>query len=196
MLIQVTDTAGTSGTSIVDSYDVADTIRDWYPDAPAEVTQAIDDLQDAITRYDSVQYDLAQYLGLAITVPEMLTVRLAESPGDYDTTHAAILDRNGDEIDSFGGPVSEEWLPAEWDAALAVAGYTRVSGWDLTEYTALVVARPSWEIVASDRHGYGHQPQRYSVPGTGTRDVAIADARDRYGKATGLDSADIDIRVL
>jgi hypothetical protein len=82
-----------------------------------------------------------------------LTVKLGESSDTYytdsadglvrhDVTHAAIVDEHGDEVDSFGGPVSEEWLPNEWDAALAAAGYQRTGPWDLTYYTATVETLP------------------------------------------------------
>lgn len=66
MLIKVTDTAGTSGTITVDSHDLAETITPWYPEAPAEVYTAIDDLQAAILRGDHTQHDLATYLALEI----------------------------------------------------------------------------------------------------------------------------------
>ncbi len=56
-------------------------------------------------------------------------------------------------------------------------------------------ARAAWHIVASDRHGYGHAPHRFNgIPGT--RAEALDDARYQYGKATGLDAADIAVRVL
>lgn len=54
------------------------------------------------------------------------------------TTPAEILDETGETVDTVAGPVSEDWLEAEWDAALRDAGYRRTSEWDLTEYTATV----------------------------------------------------------
>lgn len=49
-------------------------------------------------------------------------------------------------------------------------------------------------LAARDRHGYGHEPQRYDIGGD--LDTAIEDARQRYGKATGLGDLDISIDVL
>lgn len=69
---------------------------------------------------------------------QKFTVKLDESPGEYDTTHAAILDADGEEVDDFGGPISEVWDEAAWDEALAQAGYRRVSEWDVKEGTATV----------------------------------------------------------
>lgn len=66
MQITITDEAGTSGTVTVESYDVADTIRPWYPEAPAEVTEAIDALQVALNRGEYTG-DLEAYLGITIT---------------------------------------------------------------------------------------------------------------------------------
>jgi hypothetical protein len=55
------------------------------------------------------------------------------------TTPAEIRDETGETVDTIAGPVSEDWLPAEWDAVLRDAGYRRTSEWDLTEYTATIV---------------------------------------------------------
>ncbi|MET9260532.1 hypothetical protein [Amycolatopsis sp. NPDC004079] len=54
------------------------------------------------------------------------------------TTPAEIVNADGEVVAAFSGPVSEEWLQGEWDAALAAAGYKRVSEWNLTWYTAFV----------------------------------------------------------
>lgn len=55
-------------------------------------------------------------------------------------------------------------------------------------------------IVASDRHGYGHEPARYDIVAKADAaddlKAAEAEARDRYGKATGLDDADISVSVV
>lgn len=54
----------------------------------------------------------------------------------------------------------------------------------------------SYEIVARDRKGYGHEPKRYNGIPAESRAEAIAEARSRYGKETGLDAADIRVEVL
>lgn len=66
MLVKITDQAGTSGTVIVDSGAVANTIRPWFPEAPAEVKQAISELQDAIDTDDHRQHGLAAFLAIGI----------------------------------------------------------------------------------------------------------------------------------
>lgn len=66
MLIEITDQAGTSGTVTADHLDAADTITPWYPEAPAEVTQAISDLQGALNRHENTEA-IAEYLGILIT---------------------------------------------------------------------------------------------------------------------------------
>jgi hypothetical protein len=137
-LITVTDTAGTSGSATIESFDLADTIRPWYPEAPAEVLAAVDELQDAVNSGVD-QEGLTAYLALSITPAALLTVKLAESPGEYDTTHAVILDADGDEVADFGGPISEYWDETGWDAALLEAGYRRVGHWAVSEGTATVV---------------------------------------------------------
>lgn len=51
--MQITDTI--TGQSVtVDKSDIAETIRTWYPEAPAEVTAAIDDFQAAALRGDDL----------------------------------------------------------------------------------------------------------------------------------------------
>lgn len=67
MLVQITDTAGTSGSVITDTNDLATTITPWYPDAPAEVTNAITELQATINRGEDYA-ELAAYLAVDITV--------------------------------------------------------------------------------------------------------------------------------
>lgn len=52
-----------------------------------------------------------------------------------------------------------------------------------------------FEVVASDRHGYGYQPQRFNGIPAASEAEAIAEARYRYGKETGLDSDDIDVEL-
>lgn len=54
----------------------------------------------------------------------------------------------------------------------------------------------SFEIIATDRHGYGHQPQRYNGIPAIDEVAAIDEARARYGKTTGLNSDDIAVNVL
>lgn len=46
-------------------YDIEDTIREWFPEAPADVTEALDDLIGSMrARY--VSTEAAAYLGLTI----------------------------------------------------------------------------------------------------------------------------------
>ena len=66
MLVQITDQAGGRGTMTVESFDVADAIRDWLAAAETDVLKAMDDLQAAIERRDPVQWELAAYLGISI----------------------------------------------------------------------------------------------------------------------------------
>lgn len=65
-IVAITDTTGNSGSVTVESYDVADAIRGWYLEAPAEVEQAIADLQAAINRDDHAQHELAEFLALTV----------------------------------------------------------------------------------------------------------------------------------
>lgn len=76
---------------------------------------------------------------LTVKLDEAVEAEVDANGNDTSTTRAAILNNNGAEIDSFGGPVSEEWLEDAWDAALEEAGYRRTGDWDLTYYTAPVV---------------------------------------------------------
>jgi hypothetical protein len=64
--ITITDEVGDSGTVTVDKGDAAEAIRPWYPEAPADVTKAIDDLQAALNRHEST-YGLEEALGVKIT---------------------------------------------------------------------------------------------------------------------------------
>ena len=82
--------------------------------------------------------DLAR---LTVKITEEVTVAVDTDGADASTTHAVILDEDGEELDSFGGPVSEEWLPDAWDAALTRAGYRRLSDWDVPAGTAAVAAQ-------------------------------------------------------
>jgi len=68
MLVQITDQAGGRGTMTVESFDVADALRDWLAAAETDVLKAMDDLQAAIERRDPVQWELAAYLGISIAV--------------------------------------------------------------------------------------------------------------------------------
>lgn len=75
-------------------------------------------------------------------ITESVSVWYAEVDGEIVEqagTHAVVLDADGEEVDDFSGPVSEEWQPQGWDAALAEAGYRRVGDWDLSDYSAPVV---------------------------------------------------------
>ena len=84
MLVEITDQAGTSGTVIVHVQDVADTIRPWYPEAPAEVVQAIDDLQTAIDRDDHTQHGLAEFLSIGLFAVDTVEVAFgARAQADY-----------------------------------------------------------------------------------------------------------------
>lgn len=61
-MLTITDTAGTSGSVTVESYDA---IRPWYPEAPDEVYQAIEELQAAIDRNEDTG-GLTQYLAITV----------------------------------------------------------------------------------------------------------------------------------
>lgn len=64
-MITVTDIAGTSGTVTVEAYDLAAAITPWYPEAPAEVTDAIAGLQDAINRGEDTGA-LSEFLAITV----------------------------------------------------------------------------------------------------------------------------------
>ena len=53
-------------TVTVPSYELAEAVAPWFPEAPAEVVAALDELQDAVNRDDPRQYELAPFLGLFI----------------------------------------------------------------------------------------------------------------------------------
>lgn len=65
MIITITDQVGTSGTVTVDKDDAAEAIRSWYPEPPAEVTEALDSLQTALNRNEGTG-DLETALGITI----------------------------------------------------------------------------------------------------------------------------------
>jgi hypothetical protein len=72
-MITITDEVGTSGTiTVEDKHDVAEAIRPWYPEAPAEVHAAIDNLQDALFRargVEGVDFDgVGAYLGVKFEI--------------------------------------------------------------------------------------------------------------------------------
>ena len=55
----------TGATVTGDVYDIEDTIRGWFPEAPADVTEALDDLIGSMrARY--VNTDAAAALGLTV----------------------------------------------------------------------------------------------------------------------------------
>ena len=65
-MITITDMVGDSGTVTVDKDDAAEAIRPWYPEAPAEVTEAIDNLQAALIRHEYTE-GWEACLGIKIT---------------------------------------------------------------------------------------------------------------------------------
>ena len=68
MSILITDQAGTSGTETVDNVrEVAHVIRDWCPDAPEDIENAIVELDDALGRGDDEKVDELTTL-LAVTI--------------------------------------------------------------------------------------------------------------------------------
>ena len=67
--VTITDECGTSGTVTVDTHDVADAIRPWYPEAPAEVVEWIDTLQTALDRGDYTG-GMESALGISIEYAE------------------------------------------------------------------------------------------------------------------------------
>lgn len=64
-MLTITDTAGTSGSVTVESHDVADAIRPWYPEATDEVYQAIEELQAALNRNEDTG-GMCEYLSITI----------------------------------------------------------------------------------------------------------------------------------
>lgn len=63
-LFRITDEAGTSGEVVVQAHQVAEALRPWYPDAPAEVYEQVQQLQDALSRDQWTGAD--QYLGVRV----------------------------------------------------------------------------------------------------------------------------------
>lgn len=61
----ITDTTGDSGAVTVASYDIADTLTSWYPEAPAEVLEQVQELQDVIARGGDYG-PVATYLGVTV----------------------------------------------------------------------------------------------------------------------------------
>lgn len=64
-MITITDTI-TGATATVETFDVAETVLGWNPDAPADVATAAQDLQDAIRASDHRQHELAEFLAIRI----------------------------------------------------------------------------------------------------------------------------------
>jgi hypothetical protein len=64
-MITITDRVGTSGTVTVDKDDAAKAIRPWYTEPTAEVTEAIDALQTALTRHEDTG-GWEEFLGIEI----------------------------------------------------------------------------------------------------------------------------------
>jgi hypothetical protein len=64
MLVEITDPNG-GRSATVDQCDVAATIRPWFPDAPAEVADAVDRLQLAIDRGET-RDGWETYLGITV----------------------------------------------------------------------------------------------------------------------------------
>lgn len=74
MLLTITDEAGDSGSVTVDKHEVAKAITPWYPDAPAEVTETIAELQSALDRARGIGVYLDGFeaaLGIKIEVAEV-----------------------------------------------------------------------------------------------------------------------------
>jgi hypothetical protein len=63
--IEITDRVGTSGTVIVAAHDIAETIRPWYSEAPADVLDAIEELQAKILRGEDATAE-AEFLGVLV----------------------------------------------------------------------------------------------------------------------------------
>lgn len=93
MSILITDHAGTSGTETVDDLsEVADVIRGWCPDAPADIENAIVELDDALARGDEDQVDGLTAL-LAVTIEHVgdetcLTCDACDGSGEARTKRA------------------------------------------------------------------------------------------------------------
>lgn len=62
----ITDEAGTSGTvTVADRAEVVGAIRGWFPDAPPEVREALDELDDRLVRREYTG-DLEAFLGITV----------------------------------------------------------------------------------------------------------------------------------
>lgn len=66
--VTVTDLT-TNAVFRIPTYDVADAVRSWYPEAPAEIVQACDALQHAIETNSPERDALARFLDLRVTGP-------------------------------------------------------------------------------------------------------------------------------
>lgn len=65
MRYKITDEAGTSGSVVVDDCtEIAGALRPWYPEAPAEVYEQVQSLQDALCRGEWTGAD--QYLAVRV----------------------------------------------------------------------------------------------------------------------------------
>ena len=53
----------------IPTYDIAEVVRSWYPEAPAEIVQACDALQYAIETNWSERDALARFLNLRVAYP-------------------------------------------------------------------------------------------------------------------------------
>jgi hypothetical protein len=112
----ITDTAGTSGTAVVgDAREIADTIRPWYPEAPAEVLAAVDDLQAAILAGHPRQYDQAVFLALTVEQIDRAEVDLGVFSTAQQLADMPQLAGNGHRVD-----VDERGIATLTGDALAV----------------------------------------------------------------------------
>lgn len=67
-MFMITDLVGASGSVTVNGRDdIVPAIRPWYVDAPAEVSEVLDRLDDALRRHEYTGEDEA-YLGIHIDV--------------------------------------------------------------------------------------------------------------------------------
>lgn len=64
-MIEIIDREGTSGRAIVERYNVATTIHPWFPDAPRDVSDAIEELQGRLNRGEDTTA-VAEFLGLIV----------------------------------------------------------------------------------------------------------------------------------
>lgn len=66
----------------IPSWDFAETVTPWFPEAPEEVIEAIGDLQTTLNRGDGPVDELARYLGLTIDYGAVTaTLRINEESG-------------------------------------------------------------------------------------------------------------------